>query len=115
MQVALFHSHDPAMVSYIASTMVGAASIGAPSPVTGQAVDIILKLFAPSARDRCGLPHRLLVSVYNNDVLIHASNRHGVLRPQVARYTRGQFRADLNRYPEDVELTRFQGPGPEGC
>jgi len=53
--LALFRSSDPEVLAEVAAVGLGAASIGAPSMVTGQAIDAILKALAPSARERRGL------------------------------------------------------------
>jgi hypothetical protein len=59
-ELALFRSSDPEVVANVVAMMLGAAALGGASQVTGEAVDSIMKWFAPAANDRRGLPHRLL-------------------------------------------------------
>ena len=76
-----------------------------PSAVAGTAIDIILKPFAPTEQARRKWPHRVIIVVEPADVTIYASNRHGIQGGKLVRFQAGEFKADLDHYPGEIDLT----------
>lgn len=103
--MALFRAHNAELMANVAATFVGMASIGGMSAATGRAADAILKVFAPTEHAMRTWPHLVLISVDRDSVRVNASNRRGDQGPLLATYHKGTFRAQMSRYPGEVDLT----------
>jgi len=110
-EVALFRVTDPVIVGSLMALMMGAASVGSMSAATGTAIDLILRPFGPTEQSRRGWPHRVIVIAEPTGVTLYASNRHGIQGGELATFAAGAFKADIDHYPGELELTLEPGDG----
>ena len=104
-EAAQFRVTDPAIVGSLMAAMMGAAAVGAMSAATGTAIDFILRPFGPTEQSRRGWPHRVIVVAEPSGVSIYASNRHGIQGLELVKFTPGEFKADIDHYPGELELS----------
>ena len=101
----MFHPRSTKLLADVASLMMGAAAVGAMTAEAGHAMDPIVEPLQKPLTDRTDIPHRVVVAVTDDVVRLFAADRHGTLGPQVCSLGRGTFRARMNHYIGDIDLT----------
>lgn len=102
--VGLFTVSDTAWLGTLGAAMMGAAAGMGAGTAGGPMMDKWVR-WTEASRPRTKLPHRVVVAVLNDSMLILGGSRRAGFGQQIARWPASGFSASMQRFLFEVDLT----------